>query len=92
MEFAAQKYWLSKFEWHRNDFTAEIVPDAPWRLAIPKTYIITTDDKTATVEFQFKMLQGVIDKTWSIKSIKSGHEPFLSQPANLAKVLLQPTF
>ena len=91
MEFAAQKYWFSKFEWQRNDFTAEIVPDAPWRLAIPKTYIITTDDKTATVEFQFKMLQGVIDKTWSIKSIKSGHEPFLSQPANLAKVLLQPT-
>jgi hypothetical protein len=91
MEAAAQKHWLSKFEWQRNDFTAEAVPDAPWHLSIPKTYIITTDDKTATVEFQFQMLQGVIDKTWSIKSIKSGHEPFLSQPANLAKVLLQPT-
>jgi hypothetical protein len=91
MEVAAQKHWLSKFEWHRNDFTAETVPDAPWHLSVPKTYIITTDDKTATVEFQFQMLQGVIDKTWSIKSIKAGHEPFLSQPANLAKVLLQPT-
>jgi hypothetical protein len=91
MEAAAQKHWFSKFEWQRNDFTAETVPDAPWHLSIPKTYIITTDDKTATVEFQFQMLQGVIDKTWSIKSIKAGHEPFLSQPANLAKVLLQPT-
>jgi hypothetical protein len=92
MEVVAQKHWLSKFEWQRNDFTAETVPDAPWHLSVPKTYIITTDDKTATVEFQFQMLQGVIDKTWSIKSIKAGHEPFLSQPANLAKVLLQPTF
>ena len=91
MEAPAQKHWFSKFEWQRNDFTAETVPDAPWHLSIPKTYIITTDDKTATVEFQFQMLQGVIDKTWSIKSIKAGHEPFLSQPANLAKVLLQPT-
>jgi hypothetical protein len=92
MEVAAQKHWFSKFEWQRNDFTAEAVPDAPWHLSVPKTYIITTDDKAATVEFQFQMLQGVIDKTWSIKSIKAGHEPFLSQPANLAKVLLQPTF
>lgn len=91
METPTQKHWFSKFEWQRNDFTAETVPDAPWHLSIPKTYIITTDDKTATVEFQFQMLQGVIDKTWSIKSIKAGHEPFLSQPANLAKVLLQPT-
>jgi pimeloyl-ACP methyl ester carboxylesterase len=91
LKFAAQKHCLSKFEWHRNDFTAETVPDAPWHLSVPKTYIITTDDKTATVEFQFQMLKGVIDKTWSIKSIKAGHEPFLSQPANLAKVLLQPT-
>lgn len=92
MDEAAQKHWLSKFEWQRNDFTAKTVPDAPWHLSVPKTYIITTDDKTATVSFQFQMLQGVIDKTWSIKSIKAGHEPFLSQPANLAKVLLQPTF
>ncbi|MCJ1460417.1 hypothetical protein MMC28_010799 [Mycoblastus sanguinarius] len=92
MEAAAQKHWLSKFEWHRNDFTAETIPDAPWHLAVPKTYIITTHDKTATVEFQFQMVKGVIDNTWSIKSIKAGHEPFLSQPANLAKVLLQSTF
>ena len=91
MEASAQKHWFSKFEWQRNDFTAETVPDAPWHLSVPKTYIITTDDKAATVEFQFQMLQGVIDKTWSIKSIKCGHEPFLSQRANLAKVLLQPT-
>ncbi|KAM0796599.1 Alpha/beta hydrolase fold-1 [Usnea florida] len=90
MEPAAQKHWLSQFQWHRNDFTAETVSDAPWHLAVPKTYIITTDDKTATVAFQFQMLQRVIDNTWSIKSIKAGHEPFLSQPANLAKVLLQP--
>ena len=92
LEADAQQHWLSKFEWHRNDFTAATVPDAPWHLSIPKTYIITTDDKTATVEFQFMMLKGVMDKTWSVKSIKAGHEPFLSQPANLAKVLLQPTF
>ena len=92
MEPDSQKYWLSKFEWQRNDFTADSVPHAPWHLTVPKTYIFTTDDKTATVDFQFQMLQGVIDNTWSIKSIKAGHEPFLSQPANLAKVLLQPTF
>ena len=92
MEPNAQQHWLSQFEWQRNDFTAETVPDAPWHLSVPKTYIVTTDDKTATVEFQFQMLQAVIDKTWSIKSIKAGHEPFLSQPANLARVLLQPTF
>ncbi|MCJ1386030.1 hypothetical protein MMC17_009155 [Xylographa soralifera] len=91
MDVDAQKHWLSEFAWHRNDFTAETVPDAPWHLSVPKTYIITTDDKTATVQFQFQMLQAVIDKTWSIKSIKAGHEPFLSQPANLAKVILQPT-
>jgi len=92
MDATAQKHWLSKFEWQRNDFTAETVPDAPWHLSLPKTYIVTTDDKTATVEFQFQMLLAVIDKTWSIKSIKSGHEPFLSQPETLAKVLLQPTY
>lgn len=89
---AAQQYWFSKFEPHRNDFEAETVPDAPWHLSVKKTYIITTEDKTATTQFQFAMLQGVIDRTWSIKSLKAGHEPFLSQPANLAKVLLQPTY
>ena len=87
---AAQKHWLSKFAWHRNDFTAKTVPDAPWHLSIPKTYIITTGDKAATPEFQFKMLMGVMDETWTIKSISSGHEPFLSQPKVLAEVLLQP--
>ena len=91
MEAAVQKHWLSQFQWQRNNFTAETVPDAPWHLSVPKTYIITMEDKTATVAFQFQMLQGVIDNTWSIKSIKAGHEPFLSQPANLAKVLLQPS-
>ena len=92
MDVATQKDWLSKFEWHRNDFTAETVPDAPWHLSIPKTYIITTGDKMATFQFRFQMLQTVIDETWSIKNIKSGHEPMLSQPSNLAEVLLQPTF
>ncbi|KAI0970006.1 Alpha/Beta hydrolase protein [Xylaria arbuscula] len=91
MDEAAQIHWLGKFAWHRNDFTAETVPDAPWTLSVPKTYIVTTGDKTATVEFQFQMLQAVIDDTWTIKSIRSGHEPFLSQPAALAKVLVQPT-
>ncbi|QKX61748.1 uncharacterized protein TRUGW13939_08904 [Talaromyces rugulosus] len=89
---ASQQHWLSKFEPQRNDFTAETIPDAPWHLSIPKTYIITSQDKTATIPFQLTMLQGVMDETWSIKTIKAGHEPFLSQPANLAKVLLQPTF
>ncbi|KAL8830818.1 MAG: hypothetical protein Q9191_001216 [Dirinaria sp. TL-2023a] len=92
LEPDAQMHWLSKFEWHRNDFTSETVPDAPWHLTVPKTYVITTDDKCASPDFQLQMLKGVIDSTWSIKSIKSGHEPFLSQPGNLAKVLLQPTF
>ena len=92
LEPATQKHWLSKFEWHRNDFISETVPDAPWHLAVPKTYVITTDDKCASTDFQLHMLKGVIDSTWSIKSIKSGHESFLSQPENLAKVLLQPTF
>ncbi|KAI1304706.1 hypothetical protein F5Y03DRAFT_406718 [Xylaria venustula] len=91
MDEAAQMYSFGKFAWHRNDFTAETAPDAPWTLSVPKTYIVTTGDKTATVEFQFQMLQAVIDDTWTIKSIRSGHEPFLSQPAALAKVLVQPT-
>ena len=51
MDTPVQKHWLSKFAWHRNDFTAETVPNAPWQLTIPKTYIVTTDDKTATIEF-----------------------------------------
>jgi hypothetical protein len=89
---ADQQYWLSKCEPQRNDFTAETIPDAPWHLSIPKTYIITTADETATIQFQLTMLQGVMDGTWSIKTIKAGHEPFLSQPMNLAKLLLQPTF
>ena len=89
---AAQKRWLSELKWHRNDFEAETVPNAPWHLSVPKTYIITTEDKTATTQFQLKMLQGVIDGTWSIKSLKAGHEPFLNRPAELAKVLLQPSY
>jgi hypothetical protein len=88
----AQQHWFSKFEPQRNNFTAETVPDAPWHLSIPKTYVITTADQTATLQFQLAMLQGVMDETWSIKTIKAGHEPFLSQPENLAKVLLQQTF
>ncbi|KAH8695015.1 Alpha/beta hydrolase fold-1 [Talaromyces proteolyticus] len=88
----AQQHWFSRFEPQRNDFTAETVPDAPWHLSVPKTYIITTGDKTATIQFQLTMLQAVMDDTWSIKTIKAGHEPFLSQPVNLAKVLLQPTY
>lgn len=92
LDTTTQAYWLSQFEPHRNDFTAETVPDAPWHLSIPKTYIISTKDQTATVQFQLGMLQGVMDETWSVKTISAGHEPFLSQPVNLAKVLLQPTF
>lgn len=92
LEPDAQIHWLTKLEWHRNDFTSETFPDAPWHLEVPKTYVITTDDKCASPDLQLQMLKGVIDSTWSIKSIKSGHEPFLSQPGNLAKVLLQPTF
>ncbi|KAI9659871.1 MAG: hypothetical protein M1821_001223 [Bathelium mastoideum] len=89
LEPADQKYWLTQFDWQRNDFEAETVPDAPWHLSVPKTYIVTTEDKTATPQFQLTMLQGVIDSTWTIKSLKAGHEPFLSQPANLVRVLLQ---
>lgn len=87
-----QKYWLSEFEPQRNAFHGETIPDAPWHLSVPKTYIVCTDDKTASIDFQLTMLKGVMDETWSVKSIKSGHEPFLSRPAELAKVILAPTY
>lgn len=91
MSDADQDFWLSRLEWQRNDFTAETIPDAPWHLSVPKTYILTTVDKTATLEFQLTMLQSVIDSTWSVKSLKAGHAPMITQPANLATLLLQPT-
>ena len=87
----AQKHWFSQLVWQRNDFEAETVPDAPWHLTVPKTFIITTEDKTANVQFQLAMLQGVMDSTWTIKSLRAGHEPFLSRPSDLVKVLLQPS-
>ena len=86
------QYWFKRFEPQRNDFTAPTVPNAPWNLTMPKTYIITTDDQTATLQFQFMMLQGVADNTWSIKSLASGHESFISHTENLAEVLLQKTY
>lgn len=91
MEESQQKRWLAKFQWHRNDFTAMNMLDTPWPLTVPKTYILTTDDKLMAVQFQFQMLQRVIDNTWSIKSIKTGHEPFLTHTAYFAKVLVRPS-
>ena len=79
MDIDAQKHWCSRLEWHRNDFTAESIPDAARHLSVGKPCIITTDDKTMPVDIQLRMLQAVVDRTWSIKSISSGHELFLSQ-------------
>lgn len=87
---SAQRFWFEKFEPQRNDFDSHLtVLDAPWTLTgLPKTYIVCIDDKAAVVPFQFQMLQGVIDSSWCIKSIRAGHEPFLSQPEHLARLLL----
>lgn len=49
-------------------------------------------DQTATLQFQFAMLQGVIGESWSIKSIKAGHEPMISRPGELARVLVAETY
>lgn len=87
-----REQWQSKFEWQRNDFSIETLPHAPWDLPIQKTYILTIDDLVAPYNFQSHMLSQVIDKTWSVKSIKSGHEPFVSNPKGLAKLLTQPNF
>lgn len=53
---------------------------------------MTTNDGAVPFSMQFMGLQGVIDSTWNLKSIRSGHEPFLSQPENLVEVILSKTF
>jgi hypothetical protein len=88
-----QRYWYEQLGWHRNAFHGETIPDAPWHLkTLQKTYILTTDDATAPLDFQLTMLKGVIDETWAVRSIHSGHEPMVSQPKDLADVLLAPRY
>jgi hypothetical protein len=86
---AEQEYWYSQLAWQRNAFQGNTIPDAPWHLKrLPKTYILTTEDLTAPLAFQLDMLKGVIDESWAVRSIRSGHEPMLSRPKELADVLL----
>lgn len=90
---AEQIYWYGELAWHRNAFHGDSIPDAPWHLkTLPKTYILTTNDATASLDFQLTALKGVIDETWAVKSIHSGHEPMLSRPKELTDVLLAPRY
>ena len=91
MDEATAKKWIAKSAWQYNDFDDdEIVPDASWKLSVPKTYIVTMNDETAHTTFQLDMLKSVINRTWAIKTIPSGREPFLSRPKDFVQVLLQP--
>ena len=47
------------------------------------------NDTAAPITFQINMLQTVIDTTWTLKSIHTGHEAFLSNPHGLAQLLTQ---
>lgn len=90
---SAQRYWYEQLAWQRNGFEGDTIPDAPWHLkTLPKTYILTTLDAAATLDFQMMALKGVIDETWSVRSIHSGHEPMLSKPKELTDVLLAPRY
>ena len=53
---------------------------------VKKVYIHTTLDRTITYELQKKMVQRIpVDKTFELEA---GHSPFLSQPKQLADILL----
>ncbi|MBK8472904.1 MAG: hypothetical protein IPL33_12500 [Sphingobacteriales bacterium] len=53
---------------------------------VKKVYIHTTLDRTITYELQKKMVQRIpVDNTFELEA---GHSPFLSQPKQLADILL----
>ena len=55
--------------------------------SVKKVYIHTSIDNTLTYGMQKKMVERVpVDQTFELKS---GHSPFLSQPKELSKILLQ---
>lgn len=88
-----QRYWYEQLDWQRNGFEGDTVPDAPWAIkSLPKTYVLTTKDAVANLNFQMMALKGVVDETWSVRSIHSGHEPMLSKPKELTDVLLAPRY
>lgn len=90
---AERREWYEKLAWQRNAFHGDKIPDAPWHnKTLQKTYILLTDDHAMPLDFQVGMLKEVIDETWVVKSLGSGHEPMISRPKELADVLLAPRY
>lgn len=69
---------------------APVTAPATWSegfQALPKTYVHCSLDRAIAPDLQTRMADraGITD----VRTLESGHEPFISQPAQLAHVLLQ---
>jgi pimeloyl-ACP methyl ester carboxylesterase len=60
---------------------------APWK-HVAATYIICEDDLALTPPSQ-EWFAGQAGGKWTVERIKAGHSPFLSQPENLAGLVIR---
>ncbi|MCJ1310865.1 hypothetical protein MMC25_004533 [Agyrium rufum] len=84
-----QEHWYSLLEPHAVHGAISPVRNACWGLDVPKMFVITTNDKVATVEWQENMLMAVDNGTWTIERLHSDHSPFLTHQKELVNLLKQ---
>ena len=63
------------------------MPKASWESDIPVTYIHCSKDPQAKIIEA--MLTKAKRKNWTIKTIKAGHDPFLSHAEELGEMIMK---
>ncbi|KAH8883391.1 alpha/beta-hydrolase [Thozetella sp. PMI_491] len=80
--------WAKKLDWHSAvSFTNPLT--YPGYNDVPVTYLFHEEDRTVTPEMQEKCIANIEESSGQkvdVQKIKSGHNPYVSQQENLAKI------
>jgi pimeloyl-ACP methyl ester carboxylesterase len=83
---ATQRWARHQLRAQSNAAFEEPVPAPAWK-RIPSTYIVCTRDRAIPPAMQREVFA---PRTTSVVELQSGHSPFLSQPGELADLILRP--
>jgi pimeloyl-ACP methyl ester carboxylesterase len=58
-----------------------------WDSSVPKTYIITTDDRAIEPSLQRSMVEQMKNGTWYIETMHTGHSPWLKDQPTVIRII-----